>query len=157
MKQHRLHKNRQLMCEVCSGKGRSAKDVQLYHCDGCDKDLGHLKFDKDCVSSKVKAGRRGGDLLCLDCSSKIPCDACKVRFPKTSWPPQTLKNQKKQGSKIVCRSCKDQGRTACDPALYTCKHCHKELGSARFARDLLRNLKYHERRQLICLVCASRG
>ncbi len=153
MEWHRKEKTRKLVCQVCTGKGRSSTDVELYHCDGCGQDLGHLRFNKYSKYNKAQSGRSRADLLCLDCESKIPCDVCKTRYPKTSWPVQTLKNQKKQGIKIVCRSCKEKGCTANDTDLYTCQQCHNDFGSKRFNTDLLKDFKYQDRRKLMCLVC----
>ena len=153
MKKHRAIKQTNLVCRICTDKGCSAKDVKLYHCDGCDRDLGHARFEKDSLYDKARTGRSQAGLMCLECQSKIPCDACKTRYPKTAWPVQVLKNQKKQGSTIVCSSCKEQGRTADDINLYTCQRCHLDLGSKRFEIVLLEHFKHHGRQKLICLAC----
>ena len=154
MKKHRTQHNTKLVCRICSDRGCSAKDVQLYHCDGCNLDLGHARFDKDSPYNKARTERRCAELLCLECQSKIPCDGpCKQRYPKTSWPAQVLRDQKKRGSKIMCSGCREKGCTAHDLNLYTCQRCHQDLGSGRFSRDLLHDFRDHDRPKLICLAC----
>ena len=72
-----------------------------------------------------------GMLPCTECKSKVPCDACKKRYPKKAWPAQELKNQKKQGSKIVCAACRTKGVTARDLKLYTCQECRHLFGNKK--------------------------
>ena len=91
--------------------------------------------------------------MCLECASKIPCDACKKRYPRKEWPAKMLYNQKHSKCHIVCSSCRGKGCTPQDPNLYTCQRCHEELGTARFGKDLLHNFKCHDRQKLICLAC----
>ena len=155
IKWHR-RKSSKLVCNACEEKGCSARDTQLYQCEGCNQGLGHTKFGKQSLYDKMKGKRRSAPFLCIDCESKIPCDACKKRFPKASWSKKELDNRKDQGSKLVCRICRDSGRTADEIDLYPCHLCNKDWGAKRFDKRMLNNYKYHEgQNKLICLACVE--
>ena len=68
-------------------------------------------------------------------------------------PAQELKNQKKQGSKIVCAACRKNGVTAFDLELYACQECQHHLGNKKFGEDALWNYKYHDYKRLVCTHC----
>ena len=61
-----------LICKECEGRGCSARDAKLYHCDGCDQHFGHTRFSKHQLYDKAKTARREDMLLCgnvaSDCS-----------------------------------------------------------------------------------------
>ena len=155
LKKHRTDKTRKLVCRGCTDKGCSARDVNLYHCESCDLYLGHARFDKHSLYNKAKSGRRQAGLVCRECQSRIPCDACKKRYPKKEWPVKMLANQRNGGTNLVCRNCREKGCTAHDMNVYTCQRCRKEIGSGRFDKKLLENFKNLDRRKLICLACTK--
>ena len=119
MKKHRAQKKKERVCRVCIDKGCSAKDVKLYHCDGCGLDLGHVRFEKNNLYNKARTGRRHAELLCLECQSKIPCDACKTRYPKKSWPVKMLKDQKHRGTQLCAAVARSKGARQMIQALRT--------------------------------------
>ena len=86
---------------------------------------------------------------------KLRCAACRKLYPRNEWTSEQLKkaNPEKQGSKLVCKSCRAAGCTADDPTYYTCKLCQREKGCKMFDSGLLHNYKTNDRSKLNCLSC----
>ena len=85
----------------------------------------------------------------------MECSACHSFFAPSEWSAQELRNEKNQGSKLVCKTCRGKGCTADDPALHTCQLCRKELGSKRFQAEHLKDFKYHGYKKLWCASCMA--
>ena len=96
-----------------------------------------------------------GMLPCTECKDKVPCDACKKRYPKKTWPAKALKNAKQQGSKLVCAACRSNGVTAYDLKLYSCQECRHLFGGKKFQYQALKNYKFHGCKRLICTACTD--
>ena len=145
---------RPLVCNDCNAKGCTAKDRKTYVCTQCLKDWGSLKFNKhDLYYSKRSEGK--GTLRCTNCKSKIKCDACKIPYPKTYWPPKERYNNQQTDAHLVCKECRDRGCTATDVTLYECQVCKEKLGMKRFGVDALKHFKYHGRTKLQCNTCVA--
>ena len=94
VKKHR-HRGSDLVCKSCEGKGCSARDVNFYHCNGCQQDFGHGKFNRYSLYDEVKTDRRPANLFCEACEAMIPCDGCKKRYPEAAWPKKRPEQQNK--------------------------------------------------------------
>ena len=107
------HTNRRspLVCKTCTESGFSGYDGTGYPCTVCKKTLGHKRFNKQLLKNSKR--RANIMLKCLDCESKLPCEACKIPFEKNAWTVTERKNWQQHGTKLVCKSCRDKG---CDPA-----------------------------------------
>ena len=59
------HKKTVLICKECRARGCTARDANLYDCDGCAQKLGKRRFDlQDWLYKKRKTGRHETSLFC---------------------------------------------------------------------------------------------
>ena len=83
LKNHKSKQATDLICNSCADNGCSARDSNLYKCSTCQRELGHLKYDKH---TKFDTGRYNTKLQCMECKTKFPCSACKKLYPPSEWP-----------------------------------------------------------------------
>ena len=123
-------------------------------CTQCSQEWGSEKFDKADLQNRKRRGDKTL-LRCIDCKSKINCDACKTPYKITDWSAKERNNAQQKRTKLVCKSCRESGCTATDVELYVCRVCKKSLGATRFDTKALKNMKYVNRQKLECLLCAT--
>ena len=83
LKNHKSKQATDLICKNCADNGCSARDSELYTCSTCQRELGHLKYDKH---TKFNAGRKNTELQCMECKTKLQCSGCKKLYPPSAWP-----------------------------------------------------------------------
>ena len=60
---HRSPQKTILICKECTASGCTARDANVYNCDGCQQKIGHMRFDKHELYNVAKTGRSGRNIL----------------------------------------------------------------------------------------------
>ena len=77
---HGRHTGQNCVCLRCEADGLSPRDVQLYSCNRCGKEYGHMKFDKISLENSKRPNRKS-QLCCKQCKTETTNSsaAAKVR------------------------------------------------------------------------------
>ena len=88
IKKHLKDRRKELLCNACIAKGCIQKDVRMYPCKGCGKELGRRKFR---VKDMENFHQRGSALHCESCKSQgSGKQQGKSEFGETAIPQSVL-------------------------------------------------------------------
>ena len=91
-----------------------------------------------------------------DCNSKLKCAACNVMYEKSYWSNTERKNHPRtQATKLVCKSCRQNGYNPDDVKEYTCQVCNQQYGWKKFDSQMISHFKYNAQPKLQCKECVS--
>ena len=106
----------------------------------------HSVVDNPGTATKNEAPSRTGSVAGpgMETVDLISQGAC-------TWYVTERKNKKSHKSYLVCTTCQAKGCTPNGPALYSCRICGIELGTAHFKKDTLIDFKYHKKIKDECI------